>query len=165
MDNGFREYREGTYYQERPNDSIIRLDLTVNPVYHVEKEVVAFEFPMSFEGITFSEPGQYTLPFETAQQCDSVLVVTVKPYDGVRELLVSPVPADRGQRVTLYFPFTQDEQHDLLVEVYTLAGNLMQTIRPVRYPIELNPITTAGTYMVRVTMGTGEILTAKFVVK
>ena len=163
--NGFREYKEGTYYQERPNDSIIRLDLTVNPVYHVEKEIVALEFPMVFEGITFNEPGQYTLPFETADLCDSVLVVTVKPYDGVRELLISPVPADRGQRITLFFPFTAAEQHDLLVEVYTLTGNLMQTIKPTRYPIELQPFVAAGTYMVRITMGTGEVLTGKFVVK
>lgn len=163
--NGFREFKEGTYYQERPNDSIIRLDLTVNPVYHVEKEVVAYEFPMEFEGIVFDEPGQYNLPFQSAELCDSVLVVTVKPYDGVRELLISPVPAERNQRVTLYFPFTADEQHDLLVEVYSLAGNLLQANKPTRYPIELQPFVAAGTYMVRITMGTGEVLTGKFVVK
>lgn len=163
--NGFREYREGTYYQERANDSIIRLDLTVNPVYHEEKEVVASEFPMTFEGVTFNEPGQYTLPFQTAELCDSVMVVTVKPYDGERVLLISPVPADRNQRVTLLFPFTADEQHDLIVEVYTLAGNLMQTIKPTRYPVELQPLAASGTYMVRITMGTGEVLTGKFVVR
>lgn len=163
--NGFREFKEGTYYQERPNDSIIRLDLTVNPVYHVEKEVVAYEFPMEFEGIVFDEPGQYNLPFQSAELCDSILVVTVKPYDGVRELMISPVPAERNQRVTLYFPFTADEQHDLLVEVYTLAGNLVQANKPTRYPIELQPFVASGTYMVRITMGTGEVLTGKFVVK
>ena len=165
VDNGFHEYKEGTYYQERPNDSIVRLDLTVNPVYHVEKEVVAFEFPMQYEGLTFNEPGQYTLPFETAELCDSVLVVTVKPFDGQRELLISPVPADRGQRVTLFFPFTAAEQHDLYVEVFTLTGNLVQTQKPQRYPIELQPFMVSGTYMVRITMGTEEVLTGKIVVK
>lgn len=165
VDNGFRVYKEGTYFRECPNDSIIRLDLTVNPVYHVEKELVASEFPMVYEGITFNEPGQYTLPFETAELCDSVLVITVRPFDGKRELLISPVPASRNQRVTLFFPFTADEQHDLMVEVYTMAGNLVQAVRPTRYPIELQPFVAAGTYMVRITMGTGEVLSGKFVVK
>lgn len=165
VNEGFREYQAGTYFQERSNDSIIRLDLSVNPVYHIEKDVVAFEFPMNYEGITFNEPGQYTLPFETAAMCDSVLVVNVKAYDGERALLVSPVPADRSQRVTLFFPFTSKEQDGLTVEVYTMTGNLVQSIKPTRFPIELQPFTSSGTYMVTITMGTGEIVTGKIIVR
>ncbi len=165
VENGFRAYRSGTYFNELPNDSIIRLDLAVNPVYHEEKSVVAFEFPYHYEGLTFDGPGTYNLQFNTAEECDSTLVLTVQPYDGLRELLISPVPAERMQRVTLFFPFTADEQHDLLVEVYTLGGNLMQTHKPKRFPIELDPFATTGTYMVKITMGTGEVVTGKIIVK
>lgn len=165
VENGFRAYRSGTYFNELPNDSIIRLDLTVNPVYHEEKSVVAFEFPFHYDDMTFDAPGTYNLQYNTAEECDSTLVLTVQPYDGVRELLISPVPAERSQRVTLFFPFTADEQHDLLVEVYTLGGNLMQTHKPKRFPIELDPFAVSGTYMVKITMGTGEVLTGKIIVK
>ena len=165
VENGFRAYRSGTYFNELPNDSIIRLDLIVNPVYHEEKSVVAFEFPFHYDDMTFDAPGTYNLQYNTAEECDSTLVLTVQPYDGVRELLISPVPAERSQRVTLFFPFTADEQHDLLVEVYTLGGNLMQTHKPKRFPIELDPFAVSGTYMVKITMGTGEVLTGKIIVK
>lgn len=165
VENGFRAYRSGTYFNELPNDSIIRLDLTVNPVYHEEKSVVAFEFPFHYDDMTFDAPGTYNLQYNTAEECDSTLVLTVQPYDGVRELLISPVPAERSQRVTLFFPFTADEQHDLLVEVYTLGGNLMQTHKPKHFPIELDPFAVSGTYMVKITMGTGEVLTGKIIVK
>ena len=165
VENGFRAYRSGTYFNELPNDSIIRLDLTVNPVYHEEKSVVAFEFPFHYDDMTFDAPGTYNLQYNTAEECDSTLVLTVQPYDGVRELLISPVPAERTQRVTLFFPFTADEQHDLLVEVFTLGGNLMQSDKPKRFPIELDPFATAGTYMVKITMGTGEVVTGKIIVK
>lgn len=165
VENGFRAYRSGTYFNELPNDSIIRLDLTVNPVYHEEKSVVAFEFPFHYDDMTFDAPGTYNLQYNTAEECDSTLVLTVQPYDGVRELLISPVPAERSQRVTLFFPFTADEQHDLLVEVYTLGGNLMQTHKPKRFPIELDPFAVSGTYMVKITMGTGEVVTGKIIVK
>ena len=165
VENGFRAYQSGTYFNELPNDSIIRLDLTVNPVYHEEKSVVAFEFPFHYDGMTFDAPGTYNLQFNSAEECDSTLVLTVQPYDGLRELLISPVPAEKHQVVTLFFPFTEAEQHDMMVEVYTLGGNLMQAIRPRRYPIELEPFSTAGTYMVKITMGTGEVLTGKIIVK
>ena len=165
VENGFRAYRSGTYFNELPNDSIIRLDLTVNPVYHEEKSVVAFEFPFQYDGMVFDGPGTYNLQYNTAEECDSTLLLIVQPYDGLRELLISPVPAERNQRVTLFFPFTAAEQHDLLVEVYTLGGNLMQALKPKRFPIELDPFTTAGTYMVKITMGTGEVLTGKIIVK
>ena len=169
VENGFRVYQPGTYFKELTgqygNDSIIRLDLTVNPVYQYEEEVVAVEFPFHYGDKVFDKPGTYTLPFQTEHGCDSVLVVKVAPYEGLRELLVSPVPANRGERVTLYFPFTREEQQDLQVEVYTLAGGLMQYTKPTRYPIELEPITVSGTYMVKVTMGTGEVVTGKIIVR
>lgn len=165
VENGFRAYRSGTYFNELPNDSIIRLDLTVNPVYHEEKSVVAFEFPFHYENLVFDAPGTYNLQYNTAEECDSTLVLTVQPYDGVRELLISPVPAERNQRIMLFFPFTADEQHDLQVEVFTLGGNLMQVQKPKRFPIELDPFATVGTYMVKITMGTGEVVTGKIIVK
>lgn len=169
VENGFRVYQPGTYFKELTgqygNDSIIRLDLTVNQVYQYEEEVVAVEFPFHYGDKVFDNPGTYTLPFQTEHGCDSVLVVKVEPYEGLRELLVSPVPANRGERVTLYFPFTREEQQNLQVEVYTLAGGLMQYIKPTRYPIELEPITVSGTYMVKVTMGTGEVVTGKIIVR
>lgn len=169
VENGFRVYQSGTYFRELTgqygNDSIVRLDLTVNPVYQYEEEVVAVEFPFHFEEMVFDNPGTYTLPFQTMHGCDSVMVVKVVPYEGLRELLVSPVPANRGDRVTLYFPFTRAEQQDLQVEIYTLAGSLMQYIKPTRYPIELEPINVSGTYMVKVTMGTGEVVTGKIIVR
>jgi len=168
-DNGFRAFRQGTYFKEltgqHGNDSIVRLDLTVNPVYQYEEEVVAVEFPFPYGDLTFDRPGTYNLPFVTEHGCDSLVVLKVVPYEGVRELLISPVPANRSDRVTLYFPFTRAEQQGLQVEVYTLAGSLMQYDTPTRFPIELKPFEVAGTYMVKVTMGTGEVVTGKIIVK
>jgi hypothetical protein len=169
VENGFRVFKQGTYYKEMVgqygNDSIVRLDLTVNPVFHEEEEVVAVEFPFQYNDKTFDRPGTYTLPFQTVQGCDSVLVVKVVPYEGARELLISPVPADRGERVLLYFPFTRAEQQGLLVEVYTLAGSLLQYDNPTRFPIELKPFEVSGTYMVKITMGTGEVVTGKIIIR
>lgn len=169
MDNGFRVNQAGTYFQEVTtsigNDSIIRLDLAVNPVYHVEEDVVAVEFPFVYQGLTFSSPGTYMLDFNTAAACDSVWVVNVIPYEGQRELLISPLPATRTQRVSLYYPFTQQEQQDVVVEVYTLTGSLVQSCKPTRFPIELDPFTTSGTYMLKITMGTGEVLSGKIIVR
>lgn len=168
-DNGFRAFRQGTYFKEltgqHGNDSIVRLDLTVNPVYQYEEEVVAVEFPFPYGELTFDRPGTYNLPFVTEHGCDSLVVLKVVPYEGARELLISPVPANRSDRVTLYFPFTRAEQQGLQVEVYTLAGSLMQYDNPTRFPIELKPFEVAGTYMVKVTMGTGEVVTGKIIVK
>lgn len=168
-ENGFRVCLPGTYFQEltgkNGNDSIVRLDLTVHPVFHEEKEVVAVEFPHYYGDLSFDRPGTYTLPFQTEFGCDSIVVVKVVPYEGLRELMVSPVPANQGQRVTLFFPFTRAEQQGLKVEVFTLAGSLMQTKNPTEYPIELDPIMVSGTYMVKVTMGTGEVVTGKIIVK
>ena len=168
-ENNFHVSRQGTYFQELTtamgNDSIVRLDLTVNPVYHVEETVVATGFPFEYEGVVFDKPGTHILPFQTAAACDSVWVVTLKPYEGERELLISPVPVGRHEKVDLYFPFTEEEQQGIIVEVFTVGGNLLQTKRPIRFPIEIDPFATAGTYMVKITMGTGEVLTGKIVVK
>jgi hypothetical protein len=167
VEHGLRVNRSGTYFQEMTghhgNDSIIRLDLTVNPVFETEEEVVAVEFPFHYEDKVFDKAGTYTLVFKTEHGCDSVLVVKVVPYEGLRELLISPVPANRGDRVRLYFPFTQAEQEGLQVEVFTLAGSLVQYQKPTRYPIELDPLRVSGTYMVKITMGTGEVITGKIV--
>ena len=169
VEHGFRVHQPGTYFKEMTgqhgNDSIVRLDLTVNPVYHAEEAVVAEAFPFHYQDKVFDKAGIYTLNFKTEHGCDSVLVVTVVPYEGVRELLVSPVPAERGDRVTLYFPFTPAEQEGLLVEVFTLSGSLMQSLKPTRYPIELDPLRVSGTYMVKITMGTGEVLTGKIIIR
>ena len=168
-ENNFRVFKEGTYFQELTtaigNDSIVRLDLTVNPVYRVEETVVATGFPFEYEGVVFDKPGTHVLPFKTAAACDSVWVVTMRPYEGERELLFSPQPASRSQRVNVYFPFTQKEQQGVEVEIYTLAGSLIQAKKPTRFPIELDPFTTAGTYMVKITMGTGEVITGKLIIK
>lgn len=168
-EHNFRVYESGTYYQELTtelgNDSIVRLDLTVNPVYHVEEEVVATGFPFEYQGMTFASAGTYTMPFTTETMCDSVWVVKVIPYEGQRELLVSPLPALRTQKVNLYFPFTPQEQQDIVVEVYTMSGSLLQSYKPIHFPIEIGPFPTAGTYMVKIIMGTEEELVGKIIVR
>lgn len=168
-ENNFRVFEPGTYFKEevtaQGNDSVVRLDLAVNPVYHVQEEVVAVEFPYEYEGVVFDKPGTFVLPFQTAAACDSVLEVTVTPYEGLRELLISPLPASRTQRVSLYYPFTQAEQRGVVVEVYTVGGSLLQSKRPTRFPIELDPFPTSGTYMVKITMGTGEVLSGKIIIR
>lgn len=169
VENGFHVCLPGTYFQELTgklgNDSIVRLDLTVHPVYHEEKEMVAVEFPFLYGDITFDRPGTYTLPFQTEFGCDSIVVLKVVPYEGSRELLVSPVPANKGQIVSLFFPFTRAEQQGLKVEVYTTSGSLIQIKNPTQFPIELDPFEVAGTYMVKVIMGTGEVVAGKIIVK
>ena len=168
-ENGFHVCQPGTYFHEligkQGNDSIVRLDLFVNPAFYEERTVVAVEFPFLYDDLTFDRPGTYSLPYETMHGCDSIMVYQVVPSEGARELLVSPVPANTSQRVTLFFPFTRAEQQGLKVEVYTLTGSLLQTVNPTNYPIELNPFPTAGTYMVKITMGTGEVLAGKIIVK
>ncbi len=168
-ENNFRVFESGTYFKElvtaQGNDSVVRLDLTVNPVYHVAEEVVAVEFPFEYEGVMFDKPGTFVLPFQTAVACDSVWEVTVTPYEGLRELLISPLPASKTQRISLYYPFTQTEQRGVVVEVYTVGGSLLQSKRPTRFPIELDPFPTSGTYMVKITMGTGEVLSGKIIIR
>ena len=168
VDHGFHVSAAGTYFNELTSvhggDSIVRLDLKVNPVFHVEEEVVAMDFPFVYQGVTFEAPGTYTLPFKTASQCDSVWVLNVVPYEGLRELLISPVPVQKGQRVRLFYPFNNAEQRDLVVEVFTVTGNLVQRVKPTRYPIELEPFVASGTYMVKIKMGTGEVITGSIIV-
>ena len=169
VENGFRVYESGTYFKElngiNGNDSIVRLDLTVNPVFSRESDLIAFDFPFHYESYTFDKPGTFTFHLESEHACDSTLIFNVHSYDGARELSISPVPAKKTDRVVLFFPFTNDEQNDLQVEVYTMAGSIIQSFKPNRFPIELDEIRTAGTYTVKITMGTGEIVTGKIIVE
>lgn len=86
-------------------------------------------------------------------------------YERVRELRISPMPVGRNQVMEVSFPCAEEEPAEMLVEVYTLTGSLVQAKKPMGVPMTLDPIRNSGTYLLKITMGTGEVLTQKIVVK
>ena len=83
--------------------------------------------------------------------------------DMSHELTLVPNPAKSSQKVLLYCDFTPEEMSGLVVEVFNGLGVKIQQHEPTRFPVQLDEIENAGTYMVRVTTGTGRVLTKKLV--
>ena len=168
LENGFRANETGSYFREltndNGNDSIVKLQLTVNPSYEYQKEAIALDFPFELDSIVFDGPGDYVLHFVTEYGCDSIVTYKINSYEMQNELIVSPVPANRSDKVTLFYPFSVEQKRGLKVEFYNLNGVLVQSFKPHRFPIELDPIRTTGTYTVVITMGTGEVLTKKIII-
>ncbi|MCR5645504.1 MAG: T9SS type A sorting domain-containing protein [Bacteroidales bacterium] len=58
-----------------------------------------------------------------------------------------------------------EEAQDMVAEVYSIDGHWVQTKRLNGFPITLDPIPVAGIYVVKITLGSGKVLTEKIVVK
>ncbi|MBP5663735.1 MAG: T9SS type A sorting domain-containing protein [Bacteroidales bacterium] len=60
-------------------DSVVTLNLTVNPVYEVDdqKAICASELPYTWNGVQFTEAGTQTATLQTVNGCDSLVTMTL----------------------------------------------------------------------------------------
>lgn len=82
-----------------------------------------------------------------------------------KNLVLYPNPVERGQKVTVTYPFTAEQLDGMTVQVFDFTGALVANIRPQTASFQIEDFTTTGLYTLRIIAGTGEQLTSKFIVK
>ena len=127
-------------------DSIIHLNLTVNPTYNIERnEIICQGQSISIGTQTFNETGNYTVTLQTQAGCDSIiyLALTVNPtYDIQRTESICA-----GQSITIG-DLVFNETGNYTIEFRTTEGcdsiiHLNLTVNPT-YNIERNEIICQG---------------------
>lgn len=89
-ENGFDEYRAGTHrrYYTTPagNDSVVVLNLTVNPVYEIYENILACPsaLPVEWRGNTYSGTGTYFHRMESTLGCDSTHILHLEVENPIR---------------------------------------------------------------------------------
>lgn len=176
------EMKTGTYTKTYPAsngcDSLVVMNLVVNPSYEYERSltITEDELPYTYECHLFpvgTQTGKYEVPCTTAESCDSIihLNLTVLPGTGVEEvmagqsLVLTPNPVERGKMVTVNYDFTLAEQRNLRIEVFNSLGMTVSVSNPVGTPIVLKAPEVPGVYTVRIIAGTKETFIGKFIVK
>ncbi|MCQ2384591.1 MAG: choice-of-anchor J domain-containing protein [Paludibacteraceae bacterium] len=154
-------------------DSIVTLNLTVNPVHYesIQLTIEQEETPYEWNGFSIDTTGSYTWYGQTAAGCDSV--VTLDLYvrcvgldyaeDGM--FAISPNPVHRGGNVRLDVSLNEAERDGMVVEVFTSNGKLVNRFEPKEQPMFIKMPDIDGLYMVRLTTGTGRVLYGKVIVK
>lgn len=77
---------------------------------------------------------------------------------------VYPVPAQVNQIVTLEIDLTLEELEGAVLDIYDARGALVQTVNTVQPITKVNGFQAQGAYFGRITTGTNEIKTVKFVI-
>lgn len=85
-------------------------------------------------------------------------------YEIRREVRVNPMPVGKGQIVDVSFPYNDQELRGAVAEVYTLSGSMIQAKKLACVPVALDPLKMAGTYLLKITLGSGEVLMEKIIV-
>ena len=143
-------------------------------VFGVSNDLI--EFFIREEGIELEAKTEYNLLFQpngiVGNPIEPQIIdfIVLNPtgcvtHEQPREIRICPMPVGRNQAMEVSLPSAEEELAGMLVEVYTLTGSLVQVKKPVCVPFALDPIKRAGTYLLKITMGTGEVLTEKIVVK
>lgn len=174
--------KSGTYtrIREAANgcDSIIILNLVVNPSYKIDQsiEIDAEELPFQFACHLFpvgTVSGSYQINCPTVAGCDSIvnLTLTVKggtAVDNVEsadELLLTPNPVGAGDMVTVNYEFSHDELAGLTVGVYNSLGQAVSVSAPQGMPVAFRAPEVAGVYTVRITTADNRVLLGRFIVR
>ncbi|MCQ2348850.1 MAG: choice-of-anchor J domain-containing protein [Paludibacteraceae bacterium] len=154
-------------------DSIVTLNLTVNPVHYetITLTIQESETPYSWNGFQIDTTGSYTWYGQTAAGCDSVVTLDIfvqgvgldYAKDGM--FAISPNPAERGQNVRVDVALSEAEREGVVVELFTSNGKLVSRIEPKEQPIFVKMPEVGGLYMVRLTTGTGRVMYGKVIVK
>jgi hypothetical protein len=77
---------------------------------------------------------------------------------------VYPTPAHVDQEVTIELPLTEEELEGGVLDIYDDKGALVQHISVIEQVTKVRGFHAAGTYFGRVTTGTNEIKTVKFII-
>ncbi|MCB0686425.1 MAG: gliding motility-associated C-terminal domain-containing protein, partial [Saprospiraceae bacterium] len=117
--NGMDLDSTGVYYHTLPSqtgcDSVVTLNLQVNPVYREEIEAqicVGQIYP--FDGKSLSATGEYTATFQTKAGCDSVVVLTLSVVDVINSQATATIC--NGDRYDFFGTMLSEEgtyQHTL----------------------------------------------------
>lgn len=176
------EMKTGTYTRTYPAsngcDSLVIMNLVVNPSYEYDRNLTISEddLPFTYECHLFpvgTQSGKFEIECTTAESCDSIihLNLTVLPGTAIEEvstggaLVLTPNPVERGKVITAEYDFTVAEQRDLRVEIYNNLGMLVSVSNPVGMPIAMKAPEVSGVYTVRIITGTKDTYISKFIVK
>lgn len=113
---------------------------------------------------SFNQTGDYTDTLYSQSGCDSIVTLHLTVgVDDVQMLNISlvPNPVNAGQSAFVYGHFTDVRN----VEVLNSFGQIIDTLSPDSYPIEVQGISVSGIYYIRITTGDGKVAVRKLIVK
>ncbi|MDR0830202.1 MAG: fibronectin type III domain-containing protein [Prevotellaceae bacterium] len=183
-------YEHFTYSESTGCDSVIRLELVVNPAYKDElgnstpiiRTIYQSELPVwvgeELFGGEWFEPGRTNGHYDvyehrfTTEGCDSTVhySVTLTGENGLdvinaRTFDLVPNPIEVGGSVEILAEFSAAERNGLKVEIIDAVGKVVGIIEPDHYPIKVSGFQVSGLYLVKVTTGTNVIHYGKVLVK
>lgn len=88
-ENGFNEFKEGTYQRyyttDTGSDSIVVLNLKVNPTYQIHDDIIACPsvLPITWRGKSYSKAGTYSDPLISSCNCDSTYILNLKVENSI----------------------------------------------------------------------------------
>lgn len=149
-------------------DSTVTLTLTVNPSYRSEDTIIVggSQFPYTWNGIVFSEPGTSTINLQTVEGCDSIITLHVMLPESISEqqnnsIAIFPNPFSN----TLTITANGIAQDDLVITIYDVFGKLIlrENTQNTTTSLNLSEL-TSGMYIVRISQN-GQIIRQQKVIK
>lgn len=163
-------------------DSTVTLNLLVVDPYNVvviKDTIERSDLPYDFYGKVYgmdTPDGVYndTVVVKTANCEGKVALVLylnatggtgVENIESVQELIITPNPVRVHERVTVHLDLTADQRNGLTVQVYSNTGTLVRQSISEYGPIVIDGFSAAGLYIVRITVGTGNVYVGKVLVR
>ena len=120
---GFKVNQSGRYINMATStlgcDSVVVLDLTVNPSYHFEQSltICRSQLPYNWKNKTLEDAGQYTDEYTTIMGCDSIYTLNLSVVD--------------NYNVTLDVQLCEGEKYTLGTQVITETGTYAEPFKSV----------------------------------
>lgn len=149
-------------------DSVTNVHIKFVPtVYKEINETIAAGEIYNFDGNDLTQSGTYHATFATEEYgCDSVVTLNLVVGTGVESVSevrfdVVPNPINAGATALIYGEIADIDR----IEVINSVGQVVQTIEPSTYPIELSGISVSGVYNIRLVAKDGSVYIQKLMVK
>lgn len=151
-------------------DSVVTLHLLISNGENIEEHLTTDDLPYILNGVKMldvnTEEGTYVRTLNLGCGLTTVIFTVGEPSalktTFVNSLAVAPNPVKAGESVKVLSSFTAQQMQNLVVEVFDATGMLISRQQPTAEPIYVEPLPTAGVYMIRV-IANGEIYQTKVV--
>ncbi|MBQ7209986.1 MAG: T9SS type A sorting domain-containing protein [Paludibacteraceae bacterium] len=152
---------QGTLFTEHGCDSIVTLELLVAVDGELADTISEQELPYILNGVELFDEntpvGVHTATVNLG--CGEVTLVLVvgdvtalnNVY--VNSVAIAPNPAKVGEQIRVLSSFTTDQLSRMAIDVYSASGMLVSRQKPTTSPVVIEPIHSAGIYMVVMTSG------------
>lgn len=149
-------------------DSSVSVHLTLLPTQYSDTTAhISSNGYITWHNETYTKTGDYQVTLSDENGCDSIvtlhLVVDTKMSDvnADNSIEIIPNPLDVGATAYIYCDISDIDKVDILDN----RGRVLNSFIPASYPIEINGITTAGVYYVRIVDAFGNVYIEKLMVR